>query len=79
VVLEGVREIREEESDIITRFINFIDNAYFYKILLFITLDRAPEDIYKKGKRAEEFRRTISRLNEMNSKEYLITERRDEL
>jgi len=78
VVLEGVREIREEEGDIITRFINFIDNAYFYKTLLFITLDRAPEEIYKKGKRAEEFKRTISRLNEMNNQDYLAMETQNE-
>jgi len=71
IVLELVRPISEDESNIITRFINFIDNAYFYKILLFIELEKTPDQIYKKGKRIEEFTRTVSRLNEMNSDEYL--------
>jgi cell division protein ZapE len=71
VVLEGVRVIEEAETDIVTRFINFIDNAYFYKILLFISLDKSPEETYKLGKKKDEFIRTISRLKEMNSSNYL--------
>ena len=71
IVLESVRPITEDVVNLITRFINFIDNAYFYKILLFIELETKPDEIYKNGKRKEEFMRTISRLNEMNSNEYL--------
>ena len=71
IILESVRPIAEDEVNLITRFINFIDNAYFYKILLFIELETEPDQIYKKGKKREEFIRTISRLNEMNSNEYL--------
>ena len=71
IILESVRPITEDEVNIITRFINFIDNAYFYKILLFIELEIEPDQIYKKGKRREEFVRTISRLTEMNSDRYL--------
>jgi cell division protein ZapE len=70
IVLEEVCEIKEDESNLITRFINFIDNAYFYKVLLFITSDKAPEYIYTKGKKTDEFQRTISRLNEMNNVGY---------
>ena len=71
IILSSVRAISEEENNIATRFINFIDNAYFYKILLFIELEIEPDQIYKKGKRREEFVRTISRLTEMNSDRYL--------
>ena len=49
------------------RFINFVDNAYFYKIVLFALLETKPSLIYSSGKRIDEFQRTISRLNEMNS------------
>jgi cell division protein ZapE len=64
--------IAKDETDIAIRFINFIDNLYFHKTLLFISLANAPEKIYPIGKRAEEFKRTISRLNEMNSQSYFI-------
>lgn len=67
IVLEGVRQISEDETDIITRVINFVDNAYFYKILLFSLLETKPSLIYTSGKRLTEFQRTVSRLNEMNS------------
>lgn len=62
IVLENVRIIEENETDIITRVINFIDNAYFYKVLLFALLETEPALLYKAGKRITEFRRTISRL-----------------
>jgi cell division protein ZapE len=71
IVLESVRAITEDETDIITRFINFIDNVYFYQKLLFIELETTPEQIYVKGKKRAEFMRTISRLQEMNSEGYL--------
>lgn len=77
IVLESVRPIEENEINIITRFINFIDNVYFYKILLFIELENAPNQIYKKGKKIKEFTRTISRLNEMDSDEYLSKDNRE--
>lgn len=71
IVLDSVRQIGGDEENTITRFINFIDNVYFYKILLFAKFDVAPDKIYLEGKRIGEFARTISRLNEMNSGEYL--------
>ena len=70
IILEDVPTISADNSDLITRFINFIDNAYFYKVLLFATLYTSPEEIYKDGKRAGEFLRTVSRLHEMNSEAY---------
>jgi len=67
IVLEGVRRISEDETNIIIRFINFIDNAYFYKVVLFALLETEPSLIYTSGKRLAEFQRAVSRLNEMNS------------
>lgn len=65
IVLESVRQIGEDETDIITRFINFIDNVYFYKILLFASFETEPALIYKAGKRLKEYERTLSRLKEI--------------
>lgn len=71
IVLENVEVIGEDETDVAIRFINLIDSVYFHKVLLFITLATAPEQIYPRGKREKEFQRTISRLYEINSDEYL--------
>jgi cell division protein ZapE len=71
IVIESVRKIHEDETDIVTRFINFIDNAYFNKIILFMEIECLPEEIYPYNKKKGEFVRTISRLVEMNSDEYL--------
>lgn len=71
IVVESVRKISEDETDIATRFINFIDNAYFNKVLLFMEIECLPEEIYPFSKKKGEFIRTVSRLAEMNSDEYL--------
>jgi cell division protein ZapE len=71
IILSSVRAISEDEGNVITRFINFIDNAYFNRVLLFIEIACAPEELYISTARNKEFERTVSRLNEMNSKDYL--------
>jgi len=71
IVVESVRRINEDETDIATRFINFIDNAYFNKVVLFMEIECLPEEIYPFSKKRGEFIRTVSRLAEMNSDEYL--------
>ena len=72
IIMENVPVINNDETDVIIRFINFVDNVYFHKVLLFISLDGSPEKIYPKGSRLAEFQRTISRLHEINSHEYLV-------
>ncbi len=71
IVVESVRKIKEDETDIVTRFINFIDNAYFNKVVLFMEIECLPEEIYSYRKKKDEFARTVSRLTEMNSDKYL--------
>lgn len=73
IIMEDVPVIGEDETDVAIRFINFIDNVYFYKVLLFISLSKSPDEIYPKGRRFAEFQRTISRLHEINSHDYLLS------
>jgi len=72
IIVRNVQIIDANDTNTAVRFINFIDNAYFYKILLFMTLQDKPTKIYQGSNRSEEFKRTISRLNEMNSESYLL-------
>lgn len=70
IVMENVPYIAKDDTDLAIRFINFIDNVYFHKVLLFISLADEPEKIYPIGKRSGEFQRTISRLYEIDSDKY---------
>ncbi len=72
IIMEDVPCIGKDETDVVIRFINFIDNIYFYKVLLFISLAATPEEIYPEGRRAKEFQRTVSRLHEINSENYFV-------
>ena len=66
IVVEDIRKIHASENDIATRFINFVDNIYFNQVMLFMTIECPPNALYN-GQKKNEFIRTISRLNEMNS------------
>ncbi|MFU7503154.1 MAG: AFG1/ZapE family ATPase, partial [Candidatus Tisiphia sp.] len=71
IIVENIRIISSDNTDLAVRFINFVDNAYFYKVVLFMTLQDEPIKIYQNGFRKGEFNRTISRLYEMNSDSYV--------
>lgn len=70
IVMENVPIISAAETDVAIRFIHFIDSVYFTRKLLLISLEAHPKEIYKNGKVAEEFKRTISRLYEIGSENY---------
>jgi len=73
ILVENVSIINSDNTDLVVRFINFIDNAYFYKVILFMTLEDEPKKIYQNGFRINEFSRTVSRLHEMNSELYVAS------
>jgi len=58
------------------RFTWLIDVMYDRKCKLLISAEVPPEELYTEGPMSHEFPRTVSRLNEMQSKEYLSEERR---
>jgi len=58
------------------RFTWLVDVLYDRRCKLVISADVAPEQLYTEGPMSHEFPRTVSRLNEMQSKEYLSEERR---
>jgi cell division protein ZapE len=58
------------------RFTWLIDVMYDRKCKLVISAEVPPEELYTEGPMSHEFPRTVSRLNEMQSKEYLSEERR---
>jgi cell division protein ZapE len=70
IILQNVPILSHEGKNEVIRFINFIDNAYFNKVKLFISLATEPEALYSNGEKVREFDRAISRLHEMSSDSY---------
>ncbi len=71
VLLSGIPRMSASMSSEARRFTWLIDVFYDHKVKLIATADGAPEQLYTEGTQAGEFSRTVSRLTEMCSHEYL--------
>lgn len=69
--LEGVPVLDGSRDDCVRRFISMIDIFYDHRVKLIISADALPEQLYSGERLAFEFQRTASRLQEMQSSEYL--------
>ena len=76
VMLSGVPRLSPKDSDAARRFTWLVDVLYDDKVNLVVSADAGPEGLFAAGEHAAEFQRTVSRLHEMQSVEYLRTERR---
>jgi cell division protein ZapE len=71
VIIVGIPVMGPEMRNEAARFVTLIDALYEHKVKLLAAADAEPEGLYPSGDGSFEFRRTISRLEEMRSAEYL--------
>ena len=71
VILVGIPVLGPENRNEAARFVSLIDALYEHKVKLLAAADAQPDQLYPKGDGRFEFQRTVSRLEEMRSEEYL--------
>lgn len=76
VILSSVPRMSIAMSSEARRFTWLIDVLYDHKIKLLMSAEVSPEQLYANGALSNEFHRTVSRIIEMQSAEYMGAERR---
>ncbi len=79
VILSGIPCLSASMSSEARRFTWLIDVFYDNKVKLIMSAEVEPEALYTQGTLANEFHRTVSRIVEMQSREYMQSERRSAL
>lgn len=71
VLIDAVPRLSPDHRDQARRFVTLIDALYEHRTTTIIAAADAPERLYPAGDGSFDFERTVSRLNEMQSVEYL--------
>lgn len=71
IFISGMPQLNASTDNQARRFINLVDEFYDRGVKLFVSAATPPEDIYQGTQLGFEFRRCLSRLTEMQSREYL--------
>jgi cell division protein ZapE len=71
VIIVGIPVLGPENRNEAARFVTLIDALYEYRVKLLASADALPTALYPTGDGAFEFERTVSRLMEMQSDDYL--------
>ena len=76
VLVSNVPQMGSEKEDQARRFVNLVDEFYDRNVKLVLSAEVVLSDLYTGGRLSFEFQRTISRLQEMQSHNYLAREHR---
>lgn len=71
VIIVGIPVLGAHNRNEAARFVTLIDALYEYRVKLLAAADAAPDALYPEGDGRFEFERTVSRLMEMQSEDYL--------
>jgi cell division protein ZapE len=71
VIIVGIPVLGPHNRNEAARFVTLIDALYEYRVKLLASADAEPDHLYPQGDGRFEFDRTVSRLMEMRSEDYL--------
>jgi len=71
VFLSGIPKLGPEKRNEARRFVTLIDTLYDHRVKFICTAGAQPAELYAGGDGSFEFQRTVSRLAEMQSRQYL--------
>jgi cell division protein ZapE len=71
VFLSGVPRMSTEMGDRARRFTWLVDILYDHRVKLLMAADGPPEELYREGPNSQDFPRTVSRLVEMQTHDYM--------
>ena len=71
VILVGIPVMTRDMRNEAARFVTLIDQLYDHRVKLLAAADAQPDGLYPAGDGTFEFQRTVSRLEEMQSADYL--------
>ena len=71
VIIVGIPRMGPENRNEAARFVTLTDALYEHRVKLFAAADAVPDELYEAGDGRFEFERTVSRLTEMQSAEYM--------
>jgi cell division protein ZapE len=69
--LSGVPVLRADQGDLARRFTWLVDILYDHRVKLVASADAPADELYLHGRNAQEFPRTVSRLTEMRTRDYM--------
>ena len=71
LILDGIPRLSPDNYDKARRFILLIDTLYEHRVKLLASAEALPDQLYRRGENAKMFERTASRLDEMQSQDWL--------
>jgi cell division protein ZapE len=75
VMLSGIPRMSAKNADAARRFTWLVDVFYDDRVNLVVAAETEPEQLFAEGEHSAEFQRTVSRLHEMQSVQYLQAQR----
>ena len=73
LVVDGIPKLRADQRDVTRRFVTLIDELYEHQAKLICAAAALPDELCTEGDHAREFKRTASRLHEMQSATYIAS------
>jgi cell division protein ZapE len=69
--IEDIPILSQTQTDLAKRFVTLVDTLYENRVKIICLANEIPEKLYTNGKGSFEFERTVSRLYEMQSKDWI--------